>query len=267
MANKNDRELQLIRRAKRGDRVAAGDLLEMHKGFINIFAKRYARYRVESIEDYEQVSRIALLESIKNYDPGCGIKFLTYAGKLMKWRLGRESQVDYVVRPPMQWWVEGSSEENQERSRAARNTTSLDAPRGVDKNGSIASWIPDKSPGIVEASGENEELGLLRRAIERLEPRLQTIIKRRMAGEKLHEVGLVLGLTKERVRQLESRAERYLKDIIGRLAKEKIQTNTIAEVFRELPLVDTPTPEPRALPDRVCKKCGVVFTPGGLRRV
>jgi RNA polymerase primary sigma factor len=93
---------------------------------------------------------------------------------------------------------------------------SLETPVG-DGESSVADMIEDvnsEAPDTAtNAAARSEELAL---ALERLNPRMRHVVLRRFgldgqAPQTLEEVGNDLGITRERVRQLETRALRELR--------------------------------------------------------
>ena len=105
-------------------------------------------------------------------------------------------------------------------SRAARTVASLDRPIGDDSDtafGDIAAAdAADVEEEVVVALGEDA----LRRAIETLPDREKDVIKRRYGldgdadPQSLEAIGRELGITRERVRQIELQA-------LGRLAQRR----------------------------------------------
>ena len=108
--------------------------------------------------------------------------------------------------------------------RATRSDWSLNAPAGGRGEGAREEWlerIPDDRPNPEEAVAQASEAHFFRdtiaRAMEVLEPREQVIIRRRhMAEAKATFAALAaeLGLSKERVRQLEAAALDKLRSVL-----------------------------------------------------
>ena len=74
----------------RDDEEALETLIRRNEGFIVFMVSGfleqsncYDHYRRNCYEDYTQICRISIMKAVKNYDPGSGIKFLTYAGRIM----------------------------------------------------------------------------------------------------------------------------------------------------------------------------------------
>src|SRR5207302_10932782 len=99
----------------------------------------------------------------------------------------------------------------REVRQAARAVTSLDKPVGEDSGAAYGDLLPSEQAAVEE----EVEVGLreetLRRAVEGLSEREQEILNLRygLAGEDplaLEAIGRKLGITRERVRQIEAEA-------------------------------------------------------------
>jgi RNA polymerase sigma-32 factor len=107
--------------------------------------------------------------------------------------------------------------------RLGAHDQSLNAPLTETSDGDWQDFLPDERPNPEDVAigmrdGETRSRWLAE-ALGELSPREQTIIRqRRLAdeGATLEELGRELGVSKERVRQLESRALNKLRDSIGR---------------------------------------------------
>jgi RNA polymerase primary sigma factor len=103
---------------------------------------------------------------------------------------------------------------------AARAVTSLDKPIGAEGEGSLAELIPGEAAEPSEEVHVSLTENAVRRAVETLPDREREVVKLRygMDGDpdpkSLEEIGRILGLTRERVRQIESQA-------LGRLAERR----------------------------------------------
>lgn len=71
------------------------------------------------------------------------------------------------------------------------------------------------APPSASVSTLNEDAVAVRLAIEHLPERLRKIVHARMAGFTLAEIGVEMGVSRERVRQLELRAARLLRGLLA----------------------------------------------------
>jgi len=104
----------------------------------------------------------------------------------------------------------------REVREAARAVTSLDRPVGEQGDTSLGELVPGTEPGPEETLHVSLDEDTLRRAVASLPEREQEILKLRYGlngdsdPKSLEEIGRRLGLTRERVRQLESEALKRL---------------------------------------------------------
>jgi RNA polymerase primary sigma factor len=106
----------------------------------------------------------------------------------------------------------------EELRRVGRETVSLDTPVGDDGDTALADLVvPGDDTPPTAALESQQMLAELSRAIERLPEREATIVRLRYGltdgkARTMSEIGEVLGLSRERVRQLEREAMRQLRD-------------------------------------------------------
>lgn len=111
--------------------------------------------------------------------------------------------------------------------RLAVGDRSLDAPRGDDNesdwNDSLADTRPSPEEVVIGLRDGQTRSRWLQEALTELSPRDQKIIRARRLSEEatsLEEIGRELGISKERVRQLEMRALMKLEQSVRRRASE-----------------------------------------------
>jgi RNA polymerase primary sigma factor len=98
----------------------------------------------------------------------------------------------------------------QEVRRAARAVPSLDRPLGEESSGSLGEVMAGESPSPEEEVTVSLGMDTLRRAVAELPERERDVVRMRygLNGDvepaSLDEIGRRLGITRERVRQIES---------------------------------------------------------------
>lgn len=198
-----------------------------HQGLVRSVARQlHRRYRLRhlDLEDLVSAGQFGLLHAITLFDPSLQERFDVYARYWIRHSIqleicGRELLMRV---PPYQWKPRGY-DPNVVRSRAkyraavdrARSTASLDAPAG-DGPGAIEALVdrgaPDPLAGLVRED--------LRRALGTLPVVERRVVEARYGldgGEPRlgRELAEVLGVTRQRVSQLELRALARLRAILG----------------------------------------------------
>jgi RNA polymerase sigma factor (sigma-70 family) len=198
-----EEERNLTRRAKAGDPAALQALLAAHRGMLWQFARRWGR-KIDGfdLDDAFQEVQIAAIEALETYDPESGYRFLTYAGRKIVWTLKRLWQRQGTISIPGGGNLRAPH--LREKARQARKIGAIDQAFGMaDPHGEIQP---------VERAIAAEEKRHLRRALDRLPARERLVVLNRIvAGEKLEPIGRRIGVSKERVRQLQTKALKELK--------------------------------------------------------
>ena len=208
-------------------------------------AKKYVKPSY-SILDVIQDGNIGLMKAIDKYDLNRGYKFSTYATWWIKQSITRAlSEKSRIIRLPVHICelirkvsavrekiaYELGREPNddelakslgisvqrlKEVTTSINDPISLQTPVGEDDDESIESFVPDETHSIEEDYYKIELKDLFSDIFSTLSPREQKVIKLRFGIDNdkiltLDEVGNVLGVTRERVRQIESKVLRKLK--------------------------------------------------------
>ncbi|MEO0492361.1 MAG: sigma-70 family RNA polymerase sigma factor [Actinomycetota bacterium] len=90
---------RFIRYAETGDEALRNELVLEHQGLALAFARRYARSGPD--EDLEQIALEALIRAIERFEPDRGLRFSTYAARVIDGRLKQHFRDDgWDVRVP-----------------------------------------------------------------------------------------------------------------------------------------------------------------------
>jgi RNA polymerase primary sigma factor len=236
-----DEEVELAKRIERGDKEAKDRMINSNLRLVVSIAKRYQGHGL-SLLDLIQEGIIGLIRAVEKFDWRRGFKFSTYAtwwirqavqrGVANKSRtiripvhiaereqriaraerelapkLGRaptEKEVAKHARLPVK--------QVQEVRKAARAVTSLDRPIGEESEGALGDLFASEHGTPEEEIGVSLEQDVLRRAVAQLPEREREVVKLRygLNGDRdpasLEAIGRELGLTRERVRQIEANA-------------------------------------------------------------
>lgn len=161
----------------------------------------------DDADDAGQAGLFGLLRAARKFDPSLGYRFSTYAVGWIKQAVQRHRESDVLIRVPA-YVLHGEARAGKYAEHADR-AAGVDRIGGVGRDGNLLADIA-ASPADDE-SPDAEEIGQLRLAVAALPDCEGEVVARRLKGETLASAGLAMGLSRERVRQIEARAMVRLK--------------------------------------------------------
>jgi RNA polymerase primary sigma factor len=246
-----EEERRLARRAQKGDETAAERLVTANLRFVISYVKKYQGHGLD-LSELVAIGNEGLLKAVRKFDPDQGVKFISYAvwwvrqavlkalaeqTRSVRIPLNQNSQLirlaraetilsQVLKRDPTDDEISRLLDESIESVRSARQMTatevSLDAP--VDRSDREASTLGERFSGVDGAEIEDTTDGkLMREFIDRVFTRYLTPRERKILylyygleegseAMTLERIGALMGVTRERIRQIRERAFEKLRE-------------------------------------------------------
>jgi RNA polymerase primary sigma factor len=242
-------EIELAKKVQKGDGQARERMIKANLRLVISIAKRYVNLGVP-LSDLIEEGNIGLMKGVEKFDPDRGFRFSTYAAWWIKQGVSRaiidqgkmirvpvymneeifkykkivETLTHKLRRKPRIAEISKRMKTTVDRIRELDNAitrmSSLDAPIGEEGDGQIQDIIEDER--IVAPDAELEKFFNKERTVgflDMLNERERKIIELRYGladgdAHTLAEIAEVLGVSRERVRQIESATLRKIRHIL-----------------------------------------------------
>ena len=249
-------EVDLARKIQKGDKEARNVMIRSNLRLVISIAKRYSNLGVP-LSDLIEEGNIGLMKSVVKFDPERGFRFSTYAAwwikqgisraiidqgkmirvpvymneEILKYKRATEELTHKLKRKPRVGEVakrlQVGVEKVRELEMAIAKMSSLDAPIGEEGDGQVKDIIEDQS---LVSPDEHLELFFNRERamsfLETLNERERKILDMRFGlsdgnTHTLAEIAQELGVSRERIRQLEAATIKKIQLVIKQKGKDR----------------------------------------------
>ena len=236
-----EEEVRLAQQIRKGDTEAFDKLVRSNLRFVVSVAKKYQNQGVP-LSDLINGGNLGLIRSAHKFDETKGIKFISYAvwwirqailqalaeqsrpvrvplnrtgalhrigrrSSTLRHELGREPTVEEIAAD-----LDISQEEVERTLATSQSHLSLDAPMTLGDDNRLFDYLPDEySPGPEDETYQHALENTIEEALATLKEREAQILSLYFGLDDqepmtLEEIGSLLGITRERVRQIKEKA-------------------------------------------------------------
>jgi len=245
-----EEEVYYARRSLRGDEVSRKRMIESNLRLVVKISRRYNN-RGLSLLDLVEEGNLGLIRAVEKFDPEKGFRFSTYATwwirqtieraimnqtrtirlpihivkKLNVYlRTARELAHTLTHEPTAEEIAEVLGVPAKEVSKILKlneRISSVDIPIGNNSDKELLDIIPDRKEASPENELQDQDMKLrIVKWLEDLNPKQREVLARRFGllgyeAATLENVGKEIGLTRERVRQIQVEALKSLRDVLS----------------------------------------------------
>ena len=242
-----EEEKELGKRIKAGDTEAKERLIEANLKLVVSIAKKYLTRTKISFLDLVQEGNVGLIGAVEKWDYTLGYKFSTYAHWWIRQSISKAvAEQSRTIRVPMHI-IDGLSKLNtatrnlyqvlnreptvheiakemgvevkkvKELQSVIKEPSSLDAPFSDDDETTVGDLVADETEDVMKNLYQEELTKAIDKVLSTLDDKEREVIRFRFGmidgkAKTLSEIGKIFDLSKERIRQIEDKALKKLRN-------------------------------------------------------
>lgn len=244
-----DEEVLYARRALRGDDAARKRMIESNLRLVVKISRRYSN-RGLALLDLVEEGNLGLIRAVEKFDPERGFRFSTYATWWIRQTIERAimnqtrtirlpihvvKELNVYLRTARElaqkldheptaediaFQLDRPVEDVNRMLRLNERISSVDNPIGGDSEKALLDIIPDEKEGDPEHTTQDDDMKKsIVHWLQELNPKQREVLARRFGllgheASTLEDVGREIGLTRERVRQIQVEGLRRMRDML-----------------------------------------------------
>ncbi|EOD80607.1 RNA polymerase sigma factor RpoS [Grimontia indica] len=244
-----EEEVLYARRALRGDEAARKRMIESNLRLVVKISRRYSN-RGLALLDLVEEGNLGLIRAVEKFDPERGFRFSTYATWWIRQTIERAimnqtrtirlpihvvKELNVYLRTARELaqkldheptaedialQLDKPVEDVNRMLRLNERISSVDNPIGGDSEKALLDIIPDEKEGGPENTTQDDDMKKsIVHWLQELNPKQREVLARRFGllgheASTLEDVGREIGLTRERVRQIQVEGLRRLRDML-----------------------------------------------------
>ncbi|MBE1276943.1 MULTISPECIES: RNA polymerase sigma factor RpoS [Enterovibrio] len=244
-----EEEVLYARRALRGDEAARKRMIESNLRLVVKISRRYSN-RGLALLDLVEEGNLGLIRAVEKFDPERGFRFSTYATWWIRQTIERAimnqtrtirlpihvvKELNVYLRTARElaqkldheptaediaFQLDKPVEDVNRMLRLNERISSVDNPIGGDSEKALLDIIPDEKEGGPESTTQDDDMKKsIVHWLQELNPKQREVLARRFGllgheASTLEDVGREIGLTRERVRQIQVEGLRRLRDML-----------------------------------------------------
>ena len=240
-----EEEIELAQKIKKGDRVALEKLVNANLRFVVSVAKHY-QHRGLSLQDLVNEGNLGLIKAAKMFDETRGFKFISYAvwwirqsilmaiaeqSRIVRLPVNKIGTINKINNAKARFEQENDriptnaelseildipEQKLQKNIRNSSKHVSIDAPARTDEEKSMVNFMEDEHSPAPETPLLNQSLKQeISRVLETLSPKEKKVVQLYFGintkPKTLIEIGEMMNISRERVRQLRDKGLRNLR--------------------------------------------------------